>query len=78
LAYLDERSPRGARNVHRAIRKTVELIGQFPESGRRSIEESRVLPVGRYPYLIYWAIEADEAWILHIRHTSRRPWEGGD
>jgi len=79
LNYLDERSPQGARNIKRVIRKTIELIGQFPHSGRRAgVQELRVLPAGRYPYLIYWSIEAGEAWLVHIRHAARRPWEGGD
>jgi plasmid stabilization system protein ParE len=77
LQYIDERSPRGARSVKRAIQTTIALIGEFPESGRLSGEEgSRVLPAGRYPYLIYWTIEAGEVWLVHIRNARRRPWAG--
>jgi len=77
LQYIDERSPLGARNVKRATRKTIELIGEYPEGGRRAGEqEIRVLPAGRYPYLIYWSVEAGEACIVHIRHARRRPWRG--
>ena len=62
LKYIDERSPQGARNVKRTIRKTIELIGQIPLSGRDAKEQgARVLPAGRYPYLIYWLVEADTA-----------------
>jgi len=62
LAFVEQHSPQGARNIARAVRKTVELIGQFPHSGRLAGEEqTRVLPVGRYPYLIYWSVEQDEA-----------------
>lgn len=47
LEYIDARSSRGARNVKRAIQKTIELIGEFPEGGRRAGEEgARVLPAG--------------------------------
>jgi plasmid stabilization system protein ParE len=61
LQYIDEHSPRGAENVKRAIRKTIELVGEFPEGGRLAGEEAiRVLPVGGYPYLIYWTFEAGE------------------
>jgi plasmid stabilization system protein ParE len=75
IAYVEQHSPQGARNIAQALHKTVELIGQFPQSGRLAGEEqTRVLPVGRYPYLIYWSVEQDEAWIVHIRHTARRPW----
>jgi plasmid stabilization system protein ParE len=76
LQYIDERSQRGALNVKRAIRKTIDLIGEFPEGGRLAGEQAtRVLPAGRYPYLIYWIVEASEVWIVHIRHARRRPWE---
>lgn len=75
LAYLNERSPAGAQNVRRSIRRTVNLIGQYPHSGRAAGEQqSRVLPVGRYPYLIYWSADGDEVWIAHIRHAARRTW----
>jgi toxin ParE1/3/4 len=78
LAYIEQHNPRGARNVAHALRKVIELIGQFPLSGRLAGEQgTRVLPVGRYPYLIYWAIEGDAACIVHIRHTARRPWVAG-
>jgi plasmid stabilization system protein ParE len=35
LKYIDERSPRGAQNVKRAVRKAIELIGEFSEGGLR-------------------------------------------
>ena len=77
LGHIDERSPQGARNVKRTIKKVIELIGDHPQVGRLAGEqETRVLPVGRYPYLIYWSIDAGEVWILHVRHAARRPWEG--
>ena len=77
LQFIDERSPQGAQNVKRALHRTIELVGQLPESGRMSgVEKTRVLPVGRYPYLVYWSVEAGEAWIVHVRHASRRPWGG--
>jgi plasmid stabilization system protein ParE len=77
LFHLDQGSPQGARSVKQALRRTVDLIGVFPRSGRLAGEQdSRVLPVGRYPYLVYWSIEADQVLILHIRHAARRRYEG--
>lgn len=76
LEYLDKRSEQGARGVKRVIKKTIEVIGQYPRGGRIAGEQAtRVLPAGQYPYLIYWSIEANEAWIVHIRHAARRPWK---
>jgi toxin ParE1/3/4 len=77
LEFIDERNPRGAHNVKRALQRAIELIGEHPHVGRLCGEQqTRVIPVGRYPYLIYWSIEAGEAWLVHIRHAARRPWEG--
>jgi hypothetical protein len=40
-------------------------------------QATRVLPAGRYPYLIYWSVEGGEAWIVHIRDARRKPWTTG-
>jgi len=39
-------------------------------------EAVRGAPVGRYPYLVFWTVEAGEIWVLHIRHRARRVWRG--
>jgi plasmid stabilization system protein ParE len=73
LKYIDERNAQRAANVKRAIRKVIELIGQFPHGGSSiGEEEVRVVPVGHYPYAVYWLVTRREAVILHIRHTPRR------
>jgi plasmid stabilization system protein ParE len=33
----------------------------------------RRLPFGRYPHVLFYAIEADEVVILHVRHAAQRP-----
>jgi plasmid stabilization system protein ParE len=61
IEYIGSQNPQGARNVKRALDATVQLIKHFPDCGRLAGEEGvRVLPVGRYPYLIYWTVEAEE------------------
>ena len=77
VEYLGDRSPQGMRNVRRALEVTIQLIGQYPNSGRLAGEQTvRVLPVGRYPYLVYWTVERDEVWIVHIRDGRGKPWRG--
>ena len=44
-----------------------------PETEESSTRELTIL---RYPYKVYYEVEGDEVWIVHIRHTSRRPWPG--
>lgn len=73
--YLVERSPRGAQSVDHGIRKTVDLIAAFPGGGR-ALEQRptvRVMPVGRYPYLVFYTIVKEEIVILHVRHGARAP-----
>jgi toxin ParE1/3/4 len=73
-AYLLERSPSGAANVFAAIKSTIDALGFFPQIGRLIDNAGhRRVPVMRYPYVILYRIAEDELFILHIRHTSRRP-----
>jgi len=53
------------------------LIEEHPEAAQEMIGRPGVrrAPLIRYPYLIYYTIDADEVTILRIRHAARRPWE---
>jgi toxin ParE1/3/4 len=77
LNYLDVRSPRGALSVRVAIKRTIDTIGKNPDIGHPTGREAiRGTPVGRYPYVVFWTVEASEIWIVHIRHGARRVWRG--
>lgn len=75
--YLVERSPVGARAVEARIRWTVQLLADFPFSGRPLAQrpEVRVMPVVRYPYLVFYSVGEGEIVVLHIRHAARAPVE---
>jgi plasmid stabilization system protein ParE len=74
--YLADRSHPGAGNVVRAIQLSIDNIAQQPFASQATDDLSvRIKIVQRYPYKIFYEItEAGVAEILHIRHTSRRPW----
>ena len=75
--YIDERSPSGAGNVLRAIYAGVQFIAENPKGSQRSDDPSiRVKAVRRYRYRIFYRIVDQAIEILHVRHTSRRPWIG--
>ena len=77
LLYLSKNSPQGLRNVKQAVENAERLIGLFPQCGRlTAVTGTRMLTAGRYPYLIYWIVEGDEAMIVHIRDGRRQPWRG--
>jgi len=72
--YLWDRSPSGASNVLASIRQAVRLLGEHPYSGYKTSDPNvRVKFVTRYPYKIFYRVR-EEVEIIHIRHTSRRPW----
>jgi len=60
------------------MRATVARIAVMPESGQRVPERPgvRVVPLIRYPFKIFYTVEGETITILHIRHASRRRWEG--
>jgi plasmid stabilization system protein ParE len=75
--YLEERSPSGARNVLRAVYASVALIAEHPLAYQRTDDPHiRVHVVRRYRYRIFYSVADDTVEIIHVRHTSRRPWTG--
>ena len=71
--YLDQHSPAGARAVKASIKRRVRLLADFPFIAPATDEPGVYeLSIIRYSYAIYYRIESEEVWIVHIRHTSRR------
>ena len=72
LENLDVRTPAAAVRLASAIRRKVELLASFPESGRihpdigEGYRSSLVSP-----YLIFYRIDQDVVEILRIVHGSR-------
>ena len=73
--YLSERSPRGASNVMAAIVSATNQLRDNPEIGIATVFPGiRVIRARRYPYNVYYRIRDNAVELVHIRHTSRRPW----
>jgi toxin ParE1/3/4 len=70
----------GADAVAQRIERTVRLIAQHSGAGRvhRKNDGIRRLAIGRYPYTVYYRIDADVIVILHVRHAKRRAPKMGD
>ena len=73
--FLNERSPRGARNVLRAIHDAIAEIAAHPMAAPQTSDPGiRVKILGRYRYKIFYSVADDTVDIIHIRHGARRPW----
>lgn len=75
--WLAAHYPGLAPRVERRIRDVVAHIARWPESAPRATgrEGVRVVPLGRYPYKVFYRLTADTVEILHIHHASRQPWD---
>ena len=66
-------SPAAAGRVQQHLRSRILRLPTYPLIGiATSNPEVRVLPATRYPYRIYYSIQNNEIFIMHIRHTARR------
>jgi plasmid stabilization system protein ParE len=75
--YLEERSPSGARSALQGIYASVQLIVEHPLSYQRTDDpDIRVHVMRPYHYKIFYSVVGDTVEIIHVRHTSRRPWAG--
>jgi len=72
--YIATRNASAALKVEVTIRTTIKSLSEFPLLGRdRPDLEVRALGVPRTPYTVYYRVEGDEVWIVHIRDGRRTP-----
>ena len=79
LAGLKSVSPLAAAAVESSVRATVTRVQEWPKSAHAVTQwkgKVRVIPLVRYPYVIFYQIKDEWIQVLHIRHTSRAPWKG--
>ncbi len=79
--YIAPFNPRAAGRAVARIEELCEKLSDFPGMGHATDQPGvRVLPVVRYPYLIFYTVlaEAEEVRILRVRHGRRRPLQPGE
>jgi toxin ParE1/3/4 len=73
LAYIEDRSPLGARHVQARIQTIIDLLLQHPHAGRITSDgRLRRMVVAPYPYLIFYEVTEDHIVIHGVRHAARR------
>jgi toxin ParE1/3/4 len=75
--YLASNYPALIEPVEQRINSVLARLQEWPESARRVTQRTntRVVPLIRYPYRIFYRLTDDAIVVVHIRHTSREPWD---
>ena len=76
--YASSDHPAVGEAVANRIEEVAARLQRAPRSGRRLTdrEDVRVAPLLRYSYNVFYTLTGQTVRIVHIRHTSRRPWTG--
>lgn len=78
FAYIASRNPKAAAAVVAGVEQVVAWISDFPQMGYLIEDNIRLLPIGRYPFLIFYTADEDEVIVRNVRHAARRrPGEAG-
>lgn len=77
--FIAKDNRQAAASVVDAIRRTVGLIGDRPYIGIKNARDPRFRSrrVPGLPFRVHYTIGERDVLILHVRHTSRRPWIAG-
>ena len=75
IYYSTHASPTIAASIEQRLVDVIDRISRAPEAAPRVSRRSavRAVTVVRYPFRIFYRVRSDTVDILHIRHTSRRP-----
>ena len=72
LAYIQKRSPSGARNVSLAIEYTIHTCALNPRTGTKTDEPNVYRrPLGKYRYTIFYRILPDGIEVARVVHGAR-------
>ncbi len=73
-SYISQFNPSAATRVLAAIKRAIDSLEHSPRLGLPIDDEGRYrLPIGRFPYLVFYRWTDPEIFILHVRHGRRRP-----
>ena len=74
FSYIHDHNRTAAVTVVERIKAVASLLQDFPEAGHLTDEPGvRMFPTVRYPYLVFYTINPDDAEIviLHVRHGAQ-------
>jgi plasmid stabilization system protein ParE len=76
--YRNTAGPRVAQELEDRISAVIERVRRLPLSSPEVEQRPglRVVLLITFPYKVFYRIKGDVIFVYHIRHTSRRRWQG--
>lgn len=72
-AFIAADKPAAAARVAEQIRTSIQRLSEFALMGRPTRHANiRILPISRFPYVVYYHVLADVVEILGVFHGARR------
>jgi toxin ParE1/3/4 len=72
-AYIARRSPSNAHSVLTRIRRAINRLAPFPQSGRVGrLDGTRELVVSGLPYIAIYEVQDERVVVLRVMHTSQQ------
>jgi addiction module RelE/StbE family toxin len=80
FSYIAQYNRVAAAQVVARVEEAAARLARFPQMGTPKYRAGvRMIALQRYPFLIFYTVEADEVLILSVRHAAReRPKAGGE
>ena len=80
FSYIAQHNRVAAAQVVARIEDAAARLARFPQMGTPKYKPGvRMIPLRRYPFLIFYTVAADEILVLSVRHAAqKRPGEGGE
>ena len=74
--FIEREWPGVLEQFERRLTEIECLVSEHPHSGRELTNRRGVyaVPLIRYPYKFFYRIAGEIIEVLHVYHTSRRPW----
>jgi plasmid stabilization system protein ParE len=79
FSYIAKHNRVAAARVVAHIEESAARLARFPRMGMPKYKPGvRMIPLRRYPFLVFYTVESDEVLILSVRHAARKRAEEGD
>ncbi len=70
--HISKDNPKAAWVVASFIRRSINILKEWPYSGRATEKENvRRLVVTNYPYVVHYTFRSNDVVILNVLHTSQ-------